>query len=186
MSRFQRGKRMALRILSEHSIRKAPVDVEKVAKKYAHVIRDDLGGDVSGMLVPLREPIRGKRWAIVVHQDHSHVRQRFTIAHELGHLLLHDYNAPHADRGYSLRLRKTVRYRNAESSKGSVIEEIEANQFAADLLMPDRVILRELMRSRFEYAPQQDEGDAKVLRELASRFEVSQQALAIKISHFVM
>jgi len=83
-------------------------------------------------------------------------------------------------------LRKTVRYRNAESSKGSVIEEIEANQFAADLLMPDRVILRELMRSRFEYAPQQDEGDAKVLRELASRFEVSQQALAIKISHFVM
>lgn len=46
-------------------------------------------------------------------------RQRFTVAHELGHLLLHPYGQMYRDTTFS----------------GSA-SEAEANRFAADLLMP--------------------------------------------------
>jgi Zn-dependent peptidase ImmA (M78 family) len=58
------------------------------------------------------------------------VRQRFTIGHELGHLTLHH--------GHDLILERLVRlnFRDATSSTANDEEEIEANHFAAELLMP--------------------------------------------------
>lgn len=185
MARVQKGRRMALRVLSKNPVRSIPVDVTRIAERYAHVIFDDLGENVSGMLVPLPEEFEGRKWAIVVHRDHSPVRKRFSVAHELGHLLIHGYESPHADSSYQLRIRETVRYRDSTSSEGSTVEEIEANQFAAELLMPERAILDELARRRLEYAPQDEAADDKLMREIADKFQVSQQALAIRISNLL-
>ena len=61
------------------------LDVEAIAEKLgAEVIFDKLGDDVSGLLV--RE---ADRVVIGVNDAHPETRQRFTIAHELGHLVLH-------------------------------------------------------------------------------------------------
>lgn len=61
--------------------------------------------------------------------DYPITRQRFTIAHELGHCLL----------GHVLEGEKTFRF-NSESDKYNDPEEIQANVFARDILMPATVL----------------------------------------------
>lgn len=53
-------------------------------------------------------------------------RQRFTIAHELGHALLHNETLPRES------------YKNDWGTRQ--IKEMEANRFAAELLMPRRAV----------------------------------------------
>jgi Zn-dependent peptidase ImmA (M78 family) len=101
------------------------------------------------------------------------------MAHELGHLLLHGYTTPHADRGYKLR------YRNSTSAEGSVLEEIEANQFAAELLMPENLLLEQLVDEGLEYVPVGDDNDDPRLTKLAQQLKVSRQALAIRLSNLL-
>jgi Zn-dependent peptidase ImmA (M78 family) len=58
---------------------------------------------------------------VVINSSHSSGRKRFTAAHELGHIVLH----PDSDE---------VDYRI--SSSASEPKEVEANRFAAEILMP--------------------------------------------------
>ncbi len=148
-----------------------PVPVEKLARKYAQIVRESLPSDISGMLVPLASTDEKSRWAIVVNANDAPVRQRFTIAHELGHLLIHRYLTPHADGRYQ------VRFRNEKSASGSVREEIEANQFAAELLMPERDVRHLAIRLRLDVLD--SDADKEAVRKLMSaarRFQVSVQA----------
>jgi Zn-dependent peptidase ImmA (M78 family) len=71
---------------------------------------------------------------IGVNSEHPKTRQRFTIAHEIGHLLLHGEEEFHIDEKAPLALRDEV------SSQAIDPREIEANQFAAELLMPDTLV----------------------------------------------
>ena len=165
----QRAWNAARQLLDELRIHTAPVPVVKIARRQATIARESLGDDVSGMLIPTKDgPV------IVVNSDHSPTRQRFTIAHELGHLILHNYTTPHADRRYK------VRFRDATSSEGTDVEEIEANQFAAALLMPKNLLIKKLIDIGFEHDP--DEEDAEQLAEVAKAFNVSRQALSIRLS----
>lgn len=72
---------------------------------------------LSGMLFGEGDDVR-----IFVRASDSATRQRFTVAHELGHLLLHSRGG------------RVVAYRDT-SFKGNPVE-VEANRFAARLLMP--------------------------------------------------
>ncbi len=158
-----------------------PVPVEKLARKYAQIVRESLPSDISGMLVPLASTDEKSRWAIVVNANDAPVRQRFTIAHELGHLLIHRYLTPHADGRYQ------VRFRNEKSASGSVREEIEANQFAAELLMPERDVRHLAIRLRLDVLD--SDADKEAVRKLMSaarRFQVSVQALTFRIANLGM
>lgn len=151
-------------LLRKFDLLKAPVNVEAVAERLgATVIFDELEDDVSGFL--LREK---KVSTIAVNERHHPNRQRFTIAHECGHLHLH------ADRGDRLWLDKTqttIFYRDAGSSTGDQQAEIEANQFAAGLLMPEELLLEHVG----------DEiSDVDIFR-LALRFQVSEQAMTLRL-----
>jgi len=86
--------------------------------------------DISGLLYR----VAGSAPVIGVNSNNSKVRQRFTIGHELGHLTLHP--------GHDLILERLVRlnFRDATSSTASDEEEIEANRFAAELLMPQNLL----------------------------------------------
>lgn len=174
-TRKRRAWMAAQQLLREEGITEAPIDVEAIAAKRAHVIEQEMPEEISGMLVPLAEEAGGKAWAIVVNERHSLVRKRFTIAHELAHLVLHGYTSPHADRGFKVRMR------DARSSDGSVLEEIEANQFAAELLMPRDYLIRRMEEEEFEYVAAEGEGSEQ-LADLARELRVSQQALSIRLS----
>ena len=177
MPPISRAVRVAKSLIESEGIRRPFVPVERIAERYAVIVREEMPEDVSGMLVPLPGESSQAKWAIVVNSAHPPVRQRFTIAHELGHALLHHYSAPHADG------RLGVFFRDADSSKGSVRHEIEANQFAAELLMPEELIRMLFSRLQFDLADAADDEKAlKAVARLAKLFKVSIQALTFRIA----
>jgi len=140
-----------------------PVDVQAVATQLgAKVVFEDLDDDVSGFL--LRE--KGIS-TIAVNNQHHPNRQRFTLAHECGHLFMH------ADKGDRLWLDKTLFFRDGSSSTGEQFAEIEANQFAAGLLMPEELIVAALGGER-----RISEID---IARLTMRFEVSERAMTVRL-----
>src|SRR5262245_44148018 len=123
----------AAELLRKFGLLNAPVDVEAVAERLdAQVIYDDLEEDVSGFL--LRE--KGVS-TIAINKQHHPNRQRFTLAHECGHLFLH------AKEGDRLWVDKTLFFRD-DSKSGDHLSEIQANQFAAGLLMPEQLLRENL------------------------------------------
>lgn len=101
-------------VLRGFGLMRIPIDAEAVAKALgAQVVFDDLEDDVSGFL--LRE--KGAA-TIAVNRRHHPNRQRFTLAHECGHLFLH------AKEGDRLWLDKTLFFRDVSKS-GDHLSEIQ-------------------------------------------------------------
>jgi Zn-dependent peptidase ImmA (M78 family) len=109
-----------------------------------------------------------------VNSSHPIQRQRFTIAHEIGHLLLHADENLHVDRNFPIGLRSGI------SSKSVDANEIEANQFAAALLMPADFIAEDIK-------PFIGTDVMFAIRKLAQQYRVSEQAMSIRLStlHYV-
>jgi Zn-dependent peptidase ImmA (M78 family) len=149
-------------LLEKNGITAVPVPVNQIARaEGAHLYFAALDGDLSGFLY--RE---GSQATIGVNTHHASVRQRFTVGHELGHLVLHHHDQLHVD----------YKFRNTQSAEGTDPEEIEANLFAAELLMP-RVFLEEDHRNTAI-----DLADEEVIFDLAHKYGVSTQALAIRLT----
>lgn len=129
-ARYGRIERMVDALLEADGVAEVPpVPVEAMIRRRGISLQKGDLEDVSGLLV--RD---GSSSIIGVNGGHPVVRQRFTIAHEFGHFLLHEGIVEHVDHGYR------VNYRNDESSLARDVEEIEANFFAASLLMPKRML----------------------------------------------
>jgi Zn-dependent peptidase ImmA (M78 family) len=153
----------AAKLLRDNDLFSAPVDVHAVAEAAnARVVYEELDDDVSGFLLRDKGSI-----TIAINKQHPPNRQRFTLAHEIGHLVLHD------DQGDRLWLDKAYYFRDGSSSKGDQAAEVEANQFAAGLLMPE-----ELVRAEAGKIVQVTELD--VVR-LAKKFEVSERAMTFRL-----
>lgn len=178
MANPRRAVRHARQLLATHQVAEFPVPVDIIAAQFAHVLEADLEDDISGMLVPLNPPIREKRWAIVVNRTHPPQRKRFTVAHELGHLVLHGYTQPHADRT------PKIRFRSKAASGANAAEETEANRFAAELLMPAYLLEPVVATLELPYAP--DESDTLLeipeVKRLAKKAGVSTQALSFRLA----
>ena len=129
------------------------------------IVREPLPGQqVSGFYLR-----RGETQVIGVNSAHANVRQRFTIAHEIGHAVLSARDHLYVDR--------IARLRDAHSAEGTDPAEIEANAFAAELLMP-----RDLLDAHLRRRGGLDIYDQDDVRRLADDFEVSTQALLIRLS----
>lgn len=165
----------ARKLISEHNIKAAPVPIERIAKALGIRIEyAPLDGELSG-LACIREgvPIVG------VNNLHAPSRQRFTIAHELGHVQLHReelMKAVHVDRG-SLRREGALR-RDGLASSGVDPSEIEANAFAAELLMPEAFLVQELDGRSVDLE------DDDAVASLAKRFRVSEAAMRLRLNSF--
>jgi Zn-dependent peptidase ImmA (M78 family) len=159
-------------LLAQHKITLAPVPVGKIAKELGIQIKlDKVDDDLSGFIV--RDT--GKRALIGANKSHHPNRQRFTIAHELGHYLLHAGHTVHLDEG---RVAFTVNLRNPESSKGEDNDEREANLFAAELLMPAKFLREDLEGIELDLL----ENDT-FLADLAKKYSVSLQALTFRLTY---
>lgn len=156
-------------LLAEAHITEAPVPVWDLARaKGARIVPDSLEGDLSGFLY--RD---SAQTVIGVNTQHPTVRQNFTVAHELAHFLLHDQEQLHVDRAFP-----TVRLRDDVSSKGIDDAEKEANLFAAELLMPERFLERDLIgRGSLDL-----NGD-DFIPQLAQKYGVSVQALMYRLQY---
>jgi Zn-dependent peptidase ImmA (M78 family) len=160
----------AQKLLDELGITSVPVPVEKIPKLLGAQLRySPLDDELSGMaFVKDGTPIIGVN---ALHHPH---RQRFTIAHEIGHLCLHrDHitNTVHVDKGFPVSVLK----RDATSAAGTERLEIEANQFAAALLMPRKILDQVLAETRI------DIDDEAALEDCAKKFKVSRATLEFRI-----
>lgn len=142
--------------------RGAPVDVEGLASDLGlRVNFSFLDPTVSGELRRVSED----RYEINVNARDPETRQRFTIAHELGHFINHrDLIGDGIDDDRAYRSTSAGRYHNTRIGPK---QETEANRFAASLLMPNNII-----------SDLKSEGLSR--REVAKRLGVSEHALAIR------
>lgn len=103
---------------------------------------------------------------IRINRNESRERQRFTLAHELAHFLLHRDRIPSGTGITDNRL-----YRSGAPEQ----VEYEANRLAADLIMPEQLIARDI--HRVDGFSMED-----AVAKLASEWQVSKAALEIRLS----
>lgn len=123
------------------------VDVEKIAKLCKiEVVFDEL--DVSGSCMNFHSAANDEsseystnkeKREIRVNKYEPLVRQRFTIAHEIGHILLSHEGISYRDTSYMI-------YKDLIER----MNEVSANAFAAELLMPERLLRKALEKTMFE------------------------------------
>lgn len=163
----KRVEKAANQILKEHNINSLPIPINELAFKRGLAVKPyDLGENVSGVLV-----INDGTGFIGYNPAESMVRQRFTIAHELGHYELHnnDANNLFIDKQFK------VEFRNEISSTGEMIYEREANAFAASILMPEKNLMDEIKNRHIDLS------DDNNIQELAKLFNVSVSAMTFRL-----
>lgn len=161
-------------ILTKFNIKSIPVPVERIASKLKLAIMPyDFGQSVSGALFIQEEGV-----SIGVNPSESGVRRRFTIAHEIGHYLLHrNKESLFVDKkGMGMK----IHYRDEESSTGENKQEREANAFAAALLMP-KVLIQKKITQLYEQDADQSPDD--IIYKLSKSFEVSNVAMSYRLTN---
>jgi len=173
-----RAEAQAARLLKKAGVTQAPVPVERLARACGAQVRQvPFEGNLSGLLY------RESEGAIIgVNSLHASTRRRFTIAHELGHLVLEHIPMQSQSEGGALHVDRRFLWRDDRSSKATDPQEIQANAFAAALLMPRDMLKRDFMALRKEMGDFDLEDD-EVVRALADRYKVSLQAMLIRLNN---
>ena len=155
--------RRAKEILVQHGLYAVPVDPVNLASKLGITVHNAKFADnsLAGLIAK-----RGDHAQILVEQSDPPYRKRFSIAHELGHHFMHLPND-----GQIVDKRVDM-FREKQPTAAAWSEqrnrEIEANWFAAALLMPE-----ELVRERWAENPS--------VIVLARLFNVSEEAMGYRI-----
>jgi hypothetical protein len=160
----QEARDAARKVFLKHDVR-LPVDVFGIIKAEGlRLSLMELEPSVSGALV-----VQPRGATVVVNSTHHPNRQRFTAAHEFGHYVLHR----------SLRNEfvdgAMVQFRNSKSSEGTNRQEVQANLFAGELLMPAHHVKKLVTEQGVDVM------DERAMRLLALRFGVSVEALTVRM-----
>jgi len=115
---------LARRLLKVNRLSPA-VDVIKLIQKYADLEVTDIPLDVDAVCLNLKKP--GIKPVVIVNQSRPPRRRRFTIAHELGHILIPWHRGSIVDDTSETQGHSSTHYQI----------ESEANRFASELLMPE-------------------------------------------------
>jgi Zn-dependent peptidase ImmA (M78 family) len=166
MNSPNRAEQRAIKLLDEFAVNALPVPVEELALALdAEIAYEPYDGDVSGMLYRSDD-----HTLIGVNTRHAQTRQRFTIAHEIGHLVMHKGTPMFIDRFVR------VNWRDGASNQ----QEAEANSFAAELLMPRRLVEREVIRT---LAKKRNISPHDLAVSLAKSFAVSAEAMQYRLAN---
>lgn len=131
---YKKARDMAWKALIHSGINSLPVDLWKIAEHFDLRMH---AYSKSGLIRFLKEDvlqgdgfiacIGGKKEIFINDKINNRPRRRFTMAHELGHgILNHDISKVH--------------FRNSEIDSQTDMQELQANVFARDLLMPATVL----------------------------------------------
>lgn len=162
--------RVALDIRSQTTLVGPPIPVFDIAESLKMRVEEaDLGVGASGLLV-----IENGVAVIGYQKGQSKERQRFTVAHEIGHMVLHHERSDlFIDAEDFLAV-----YRRDDTRSRDNKQERDANTFAGALLMP-KDMLDEMVADPSYQVELFDDSDWK---KFADRFEVSTQALIIRMT----
>lgn len=140
---------------------KVPVDVVGIAKSYGiDVYQAELDNEISGAI---RYEQKKDKFEIIVNKNNAKARQRFTIAHELGHYFLHRDMLKNSD----IHIDTLYRVMTEVDTKTKEKEK-EVDYFAGALLM-NRMTIEKLIEN---YS----------IEELTEIFEVSYSAMTVRLN----
>ena len=145
-----------------------PVDVEGLPERLGiRYHKANLAKGISGMLERM-----GDTFLITVAANDPLTRQRFTLAHELGHYMLHrKLIGAGLDDDRAYRSTEGGKYHNTFIGPK---QETDANRFAANMLMP-----RELVQAKWEARNWDKSPDT--VRQMAELFGVSKPSMTIRL-----
>jgi Zn-dependent peptidase ImmA (M78 family) len=145
-------------VLRAANAKSIPVPVESIVAKHQIRLSRAPHRSFSGML------IRKDGYALIgINSGEAPVRQRFTIAHELGHFFLHPQKDAFVD------------YRDNSRDVMRTPREQQANMFAAALLMPGELLQKDV-RPFASVGLSEDR-----LYALARRYMVSEDAMRFRL-----
>lgn len=121
-----------------------------------------LQSDLYEMSGALRK--EGEDWVIYVNKSDSSQRKLFTIAHELGHFFVHKKERDEFIDGQLIS-------RNEQEKNAAI--ELEANEFAGNLIMPEQEIKQKIPAAITE----------ETIQELARSFNVSTLAMETRLKN---
>jgi Zn-dependent peptidase ImmA (M78 family) len=158
-ARIGSARNLAMDLVKKCKIKEAPVSLRTVIA----VLQDshnlgvypsaNFSDKLSGILVTIEDET-SRRDEIHFNQNHNWHRRRFSIAHEIGHLL---FNTSHSSIGSDFYGSRST-------------DETEANQFASELLIPLSILKADLKKGR------------TTVKDLAWKYIVSEEAMGWKIS----
>lgn len=155
-----------------------PVDLKPILDKLKLELRlNPMGNGYSGYLAI------DKR-VLVVNRSHPPVWRRFTIAHEIGHYDLHRRERDAAEvfvnrTDYFRGEQKEVYFRSSRFGAADLRMEVEANAYAAGLLMPEKLLEQYLEQNAGKIDLLKPEGAKRV----AQAFNVSRLAMGYRLSN---
>ena len=155
-------------LLKKHKISRPPyLYLSRIAKGLGIDIKIDtkLEDKISGFLY-----LKEKKPIIFVNYFHPEPRKNFTIAHELGHFILGHSGDLFVDKDLII-------YRDSRSKEGKLRQEKEANRFAAELLMPEEMLIEEIVQNEYNLDKSED------VDKLSAKFGVSSQAMMIRLAN---
>lgn len=154
-------------ILAETELGIAPIKIIAIANFYGFEVYElEFDDDISGVIMADEQKIDGfdTNRVIVVNAAHSGRRNRFTIAHELGHYFL------------SGRQDKCFAHRDDFAYDE---DERDANSFASALLMPEDEVRRKLNSLQEDLGKPPTE--SQKIAYIADVFQVSQAAAEVRL-----
>jgi hypothetical protein len=145
-------RRQAARLLQSAGVTREPVSLRDVVSALNLEVVQTSGEPF--YCEAALEPV-GDGHRIVLHGRSSERRRRFTIAHEVGHFVLHP--------------QRLAPQRNGGGNAAWQAQEREADQFAAELLMPEDLVREAVLVHGVD------------TDRLADRFEVSRRAMQTRL-----
>lgn len=140
-----------------------PVELGRMASELGVAVKvSNLSPGISGQIRK-----EDGRYVIRVNRYEARVRQRFTIAHELSHFLLHKHVIDASVNG----IQDNVLYRSGAPEN----IEYQANRLAADIVMP-MTQLKETLHGNYDGVVTEE-----TIEGLAELFQVSRAAMEIRL-----
>lgn len=119
---------ITINLLNRHNYIDDMVDIANIVRQQNYnVFIDDLDNNISGY-------VDHENREVVLNKNETPERRRFTLAHELGHIILNSNN--------SIQHRDNI-LNNQLDIYANDDKEVEANYFAGCILMPRNVFIRE-------------------------------------------
>lgn len=165
MTTAEQARSRARDLLSRMEVKRVPTPLPKIARALKiEVEYTPLDDELSGMAF-IKD---GRRFAWINALHHPN-RQRFSLAHEIAHHILHEdllKQGVHVDKG--------ILRRDKLSSQGTDDLEVQANAFASEFLMPTDHVEAAL-------PPNFDLDNIEHINQLADRFRVSLAAMQYRL-----
>jgi len=156
--RYSHASKEATKLLAQVNLNSPPIELKTILEHLnINLLEYDFPKNISAILLKDEDML-----VVGVNKNDPPNRQRFSIAHEIGHYILRHYNDVFIDTSEIA----TGRFDYSDNSNKA--QEQEANHFASELLLPSSLIQKDFKRF-------------KNVDELARIYKVSKEALWIKL-----